>query len=128
MQARQPVYILDASYNIPGVTGDPIQEFHNRRIPNAKFFEIDTIADKTSSYPHMMPDNNTFNHYMKKLGIKNDENPLVIYDRLGVISSPRVWFTFKTFGRKNIAVLNGGLPKWVEESLPTESGQVAIYN
>lgn len=108
---KVPMYILDASYNIPGQTGDSKAEHFKVRLPGAKFFELDEIADKTSGLPHMMPTEATFIDFMKKLRIKNDDKLLVCYDRQGVFTSPRVWYTFKAFGKKNIAVLDGGLPK-----------------
>lgn len=127
LDSKVPLTIVDASYNIPGATGNPKEEHFLKRIPGAKFFEVDEIADKSSGYPHMMPSDEVFRSYMKKLQIKNDRNLLVCYDRLGMISSPRVWYTFSVFGKANVAVLDGGLPKWIAEGHPLESGQYEIY-
>ena len=124
-----PVTIIDASYNIPGAPGgDPLEDHFRRRIPGAKFFEVDEIANKSTGLPHMMPTDFIFSDFMMRLRVKNDKNPLVIYDRLGSISSPRVWYTFKLFGKENVAVLDGGLPKWIEEGNPLESGKYDIYH
>ncbi|CAG9316743.1 unnamed protein product [Blepharisma stoltei] len=127
MLQRVPIYIIDASYDIPGVSGNSKSEHFKTRLPGAKFFEIDEVSDKTNSLPHMMPTLDTFVDFMKKLRIKNDDNLLVCYDRYGAFTSPRVWYTFKCFGKKNIAVLDGGLPKWVSENLLTESSEYEIY-
>lgn len=128
INSKVPLAILDASYNIPGMTtGDPKTEHFSQRIPGAKFFEIDEIADKSSGFPHMMPSDALFISCMKKLRIKNDKNLLVLYDKTGMISSPRAWYTFKIFGKQNIAVLDGGFPKWISENNPTESGNYEIY-
>lgn len=121
------VYLLDASYNIPGFNVDIRSGHQNCRIPGAKFFEVDEIADKSSGFLHMLPTNSVFVDYMKRLRVKNDDNLLVVYDQLGVVSAPRAWWTFKVFGRTNIAVLNGGLPKWQKEQLPVESGPYPLY-
>lgn len=127
MDSKVPITIVDASYNIPGSTGNPKEEHFLKRIPGAKFFEVDEIADKSTKYPHMMPTDDMFRMFMKKLRIKNDNDLLVCYDRLGMISSPRVWYTFKVFGKKNVAVLDGGLPKWLAEGHPIESGKYDMY-
>lgn len=128
LRNSSPVHILDATYNIPGMTGDVKQQHFDRRIPGARFFEIDEIADKSVNLPHMMPSDELFIDYMKKLRMKNDDNLLVVYDQHGNISSPRVWYTFKVFGRENVALLNGGLPKWIKEGHPTTSGAYSIYD
>ena len=127
LQSGARVYLLDASYNIPGVNIDIRAGHQSSRIPGSKFFEVDEIADKSSGFLHMLPSNSVFTDYMKRLRIKNDDNLLVVYDQLGVISAPRAWWTFKVFGRTNIAVLNGGLPKWLKENLPVESGPNTLY-
>ena len=127
IQQRVPMYILDAGCLIPGVPGNSKEEHFKTRIPGAKFFDVDDIVDKSSDLPHMLPSNEDFKEFMKKLKVKKDNNLVVCYDRLGCISSPRAWYTFKVFGRENVAVLDGGLPKWLELNLPTESGEYEIY-
>lgn len=128
IESKVPVSIFDASYNIPGTTGDPHKEHLSKRIPGAKFFEIDEIADKSSGFPHMMPTNSIFQSFMQRLNQQNDETLTVLYDRLGMFSSPRAWFTFLAFGKSNIAVLDGGLPSWVKEGHPIESGDYELYS
>lgn len=128
LRSSASVYIVDASYNLPGMTGDVKQQHFHQRIPGARFFEIDEIADKSVNLPHMMPKDDVFIEYMKKLRLKNDNNLLVCYDQRGNFSSPRVWYTFKLFGRQNVAVLNGGLVKWLKEGHSTESGVYPIYD
>src|SRR5262249_30459319 len=46
---------------------------------------------------------------------------IVIYDGLGMFSSPRVWWTFRLFGADKVFILEGGLPKWKAEGRPLES-------
>lgn len=46
---------------------------------------------------------------------------LVVYDNLGIYSSPRVWWLFKVMGFNNIAVLNGGLPEWIKHNYPQQA-------
>jgi thiosulfate/3-mercaptopyruvate sulfurtransferase len=56
------------------------------------------------------------------LGIA-DSDTIVVYDGLGLFSSPRVWWTFRIFGAQNVYILDGGLPAWLAEKRKTESGE-----
>ena len=44
----------------------------------------------------------------------------MVYDTAGIFSAPRVWWTFRLMGKTDIAVLDGGLPKWKAEGRPLE--------
>ena len=46
----------------------------------------------------------------------------MVYDSAGLYSAPRVWWTFRIFGAKNVFILDGGLPKWKAEGRPLETG------
>ena len=118
---RGDVRVLDASWYMPAQNRDAKAEFAACRIPGAAFFDIDGIADTTSSLPHMLPTPRAFADAVGKLGISNADT-VVIYDCAGVFSAPRVWWTFRVFGHDNVAVLDGGLPKWRREGRATESG------
>lgn len=115
------VRVLDASWYMPAQQRDAKAEFAAGHIPSAAFFDIDAIADTSSSLPHMLPTPEAFADAVGKLGIGNDDT-VVIYDGAGVFSAPRAWWTFRVFGHDNVAVLDGGLPKWRREGRPTESG------
>jgi thiosulfate/3-mercaptopyruvate sulfurtransferase len=51
----------------------------------------------------------------------NRQSQIVVYDKVGIFSSPRAWWMFKAMGHDAVAVLDGGLPGWVAAGLPTES-------
>ncbi len=59
----------------------------------------------------MMPSPEFFTEEMQKLGI-NKDSAIVVYDRVGVYSSPRAWWMFRAMGHGQVAVLDGGLPAW----------------
>ena len=103
----------------------PIENHYKNRIPGAKFLDMKGASDQTTGLTMTMPTENIFIEYMRKLRVKNDDSPVVIYDKMNM-TSPRAWFMFKLFGRKNVAILDGGLSKWNEEALPVESGQYAF--
>ncbi|KAJ3053936.1 hypothetical protein HK097_003009 [Rhizophlyctis rosea] len=99
------------------------QEYEQRHIPNARFFDLDIARDPLTKYPNMMPHQDDFASYVGHLGINNNDH-LVIYDSYGIYSSPRVWWMFRAFGHENVSVLDGGLLKWEQEGRPVESGIV----
>jgi len=62
---------------------------------------------------------------MTRLGIANDMD-VVVYDGMGLFSAPRVWWTMRVFGMKNVCILDGGFPKWMKEGRPVEKGMPKI--
>jgi thiosulfate/3-mercaptopyruvate sulfurtransferase len=113
--------VLDGSWHMPQAKRDPRVEFRAAHIPGAAFFDIDAIADHTTSLPHMLPAPEAFAQAVGDLGVGTGDL-VVVYDTRGVVSAARVWWTFRAFGHDAIAVLDGGLPKWKAEDRPLESG------
>jgi thiosulfate/3-mercaptopyruvate sulfurtransferase len=113
--------VVDASWHMPNAGRDAQREFRERHIPAAVFFDIDRIADKASVLPHMLPTPDVFAQAVGALGISNSDR-IIIYDSHGLMSAPRVWWTFRAFGHADVAVLDGGLPKWLQEGRPVERG------
>ena len=111
--------ILDASWLLPGVEGDAKAAYDAAHIPGARYFDIDDISDHRSELPHMAPPIEKFMSRLRAMGV-GDGHQVVVYDNIGIYSAPRVWWTFKLMGQENIAVLDGGLPKWLAEGRPTE--------
>lgn len=116
------IKVLDATFHIPPSPRNAQLEFVETRIPGARFFDIDAIADHTVDLPHMLPTPEAFEMAMQSLGIQNSDT-VVVYDVHGILSAPRAWWTFRYFGHERVYVLNGGLPKWLSEHRPIESGQ-----
>jgi thiosulfate/3-mercaptopyruvate sulfurtransferase len=108
------IRIIDASWHLPAAGRSGGDEFSVAHIPGAVFWDIDAIADPNSSLPHMMPDEATFEGYMKTLGISNDQH-IVIYDDVSMMTAPRVWWTLRAFGHNRVSLLNGGQVKWQAE-------------
>lgn len=91
------------------------------QIINTIFFDLKNVfLNKEGEFPNTIPTENYFEVQVQKLGIKKD-SCVVVYDDLGVYSSPRAWWLFKLFGFENVAVLNGGLPAWKEAEYPVET-------
>jgi thiosulfate/3-mercaptopyruvate sulfurtransferase len=114
------VRIIDATSFLPTVPRNAREEYDACHIPGAVFFDINDIADSDNPLPHMLPSAEKFSSKVRKLGL-GDGNRIIAYDGNGGSSaSCRAWWMFRLFGHDDVAVLNGGLPKWVAEGRPTE--------
>lgn len=111
--------IIDASWYLPAAGRDPKAEYLAGHIPGARFFDIDEITDNRSNLPHMAPPPEKFVSRMRAMGI-GDGHQVVVYDGAGLFSAARVWWTFRLMGKTDIAVLDGGLPKWKAEGREIE--------
>ena len=111
--------ILDASWYLPDMARDALGEYHSAHIPGARFFDIDEVSDHRSELPHMVPPVEKFMSRMRKLGV-GDGHQIVVYDGAGLFSAARVWWLFRLMGKTDIAVLDGGFPKWQAEGRAIE--------
>lgn len=110
--------VLDASW-YPPQERNARQEFKERHIPGASFFDIEECRDKSSPYDFMLPSPSHFADYVGRLGVGSDTH-VVVYDgdELGTFYAPRAWWMFRVFGHKEVSVLNGGFKNWVKEGHP----------
>ncbi|WP_339716912.1 3-mercaptopyruvate sulfurtransferase [uncultured Sneathiella sp.] len=117
------VRVVDASWHMPATGRNPRAEYEAEHIPGAVFFDIDEIADTDNPLPHMVPSPEKFSSRMRKLGL-GDGNRIVIYDTLGIVSAARAWWLLRLFGHQDVAILDGGLPKWKTEGRPVSDAPV----
>ena len=115
------VVVLDASWHMPAAGRDPGAEYAKAHVPGAAFFDIDQVSDHAASLPHMLPSPSEFAVAARRLGISN-ASTVVVYDSVGLFSAPRVWWTFRAMGHDAVFVLDGGLPRWIAEGRPVETG------
>src|SRR6516225_54812 len=111
------VRIADASFKLPGITPTARQDYDQGHIPGAVFFDIDDICEPGTSLPHMIPSPDLFARKIGALGI-GDGDRVVVYDSAGLSSAGRAWWMLRLFGHHDVAVLDGGLPKWRTEGRP----------
>jgi thiosulfate/3-mercaptopyruvate sulfurtransferase len=117
------VVVVDGSFYLPALKRDAAAEYLAGHIPGAARFDIDAIADHSNPLPHMLPGADEFARAVGALGIA-DTDTIVVYDGIGLGGAPRVWWTFRIFGARNVFILDGGLPKWKAEGRPLQSGAV----
>jgi thiosulfate/3-mercaptopyruvate sulfurtransferase len=113
--------LFDATKYLPNEAKDGKTEFLRAHIPGARFFDIDQIADTETDLPHMVPTPGRFTALMRGLGVSNTSR-VVFYDQKGLASAARGWWLMTLFGHDEVAVLDGGLPKWLREKRPTGDG------
>jgi len=109
-----------------GRTG--VEVFKKKRIPSARFFDIDGVKDHESKYPHMLPTCEGFAEAMAKMGVRKADE-LVIYDteELGLFSAPRVAWTMRVYGHPRVHVLDN-FKLWVQQGFPVEEGPPMVPN
>lgn len=111
--------VLDASWYLPDMGRDAKAEYAAAHIPGARFFDIDKISDARSELPHMAPTTEKFMSRMRAMGV-GDGHQVVVYDGAGLFSAARVWWLFRLMGKTDVAVLDGGFPKWRAEGREVE--------
>jgi thiosulfate/3-mercaptopyruvate sulfurtransferase len=114
------VRIVDASFKLPGITPTAKEDYDRGHIPGAVFFDIDDIAEPGTRLPHMIPSPDLFAQKMEALGI-GDGDRVVVYDSAGLSSAGRAWWMLRLFGHHDVAILDGGLPKWRAEGRPLDT-------
>ena len=121
------VKIIDCSWHMPQTERNGFNEYKNKHIKNALFFDLDKNSKKDTDLPHMLPDVKSWEDIVSNMGIKNNDR-IVIYDNSDVISSCRCWYNFIYFGHNPelVHVLDGGLKKWIEEGKSTTGDIIKI--
>lgn len=119
------VKVIDGSWYLPQQGRDAVAEYAAGHIPGALFFDLDGHSDKSSDLPHMMPSAEVFAAAVSGFGISNSDH-IIIYDGLGFMSAPRIWWMFKAFGHENVSVLDGGMPAWNRADGPVENQQTDV--
>jgi thiosulfate/3-mercaptopyruvate sulfurtransferase len=114
--------VVDSSWFMPSSGRSGASEFLEAHVPGARFLDIDEVSDHQNPAPHMLPSPEEFGAAMERLGIGRDDR-IVVYDNSSTRNAARGWFMLRHFGARHVAILDGGLQKWVAEGRPTESGE-----
>jgi thiosulfate/3-mercaptopyruvate sulfurtransferase len=120
------IAVVDASWHMPATGRNAKAEFEAAHIPGARYFDIDEIADKSTTLPHMIPNSIAFGTKVGALGITNAQHVICYDTNAGAGAGMRAWWMFRLFGHDKVSVLSGGFGKWKAEGRPTESGPATI--
>ncbi|MEZ5792492.1 MAG: 3-mercaptopyruvate sulfurtransferase [Nitratireductor sp.] len=118
---RDKLRLVDGSWYLPAQNRNGRAEYLASRIPDAVYFDIDEISDKSSALPHMLPTPENFGAAMGALGISRDDD-IIVYDGPGMFSAARVWWSFRIMGATSVRILDGGFDRWKAEGRPVETG------
>jgi thiosulfate/3-mercaptopyruvate sulfurtransferase len=116
--------VVDSSWHLPSSGRSGRDEYLAGHIPRARFLDIDEVSDTTNPAPHMLPSAVDFGAAMERIGIGRDDR-IVVYDNSPVRTAARGWFMLHHFGAERVAILDGGMQKWLAEGRPVESGEPA---
>lgn len=114
------VRIVDATLPLVGQPGQGRDIYLAGHIPGAVFFDINAIADPDTDLPHMLPTAEAFARAAGELGL-DPAATIVVYDAHGLYSAPRVWWTLRAMGYRDVFVLDGGLKAWRAEGRLVET-------
>ena len=126
IQLNKNLKILDATFYLPDSGLNAEQEYNNKHIEGAVFFDINKIADQKNSLPHMIPSKEIFSEMMRNLGLNNDDE-IIVYDNSPILSSARAWFLLRYFNHNKILILKGGINNWLNQNGTVTSDSTIIH-
>jgi thiosulfate/3-mercaptopyruvate sulfurtransferase len=89
------VTVFNASY--PTATAKPRENHVSKMIPGSMFFDFDEFSHKEAQFSYTVPSIEYFNEHMQKLDVRKDDI-IVLFDKVGMLSSPRTFWLLKLFG------------------------------
>jgi len=99
------------------------QQYREGHIPGALFasLERDLSAPKTGSNGrHPLPAPEAFIAWLGRQGVR-PEDQVVCYDAANGSTAARLWWMLRWVGHRSVAVLDGGLAKWLKEGRPVDA-------
>ena len=117
--------VVDATYFALDPSRDTQADYEAGHVPGAVYLDLANLKDESSPLPGMLPSAEKFASRMQSLGL-GDGSRIVLYDNSPHRTSARAWYMFRMFGVNTVAILDGGLPKWLAEGRPLESGKVTL--
>ena len=113
--------IVDASSHLPDAGRNARDDYETGHITGAVFMDLAELTDQAACVENTLPSPEKFASRMQTLGL-GDGSRIVLYDDSAIHSAARAWFMLRLFGALNVAILDGGLSKWLAEGRAVESG------
>jgi thiosulfate/3-mercaptopyruvate sulfurtransferase len=116
-----PVTVLDVRYRMGGPGG--LSEFEDGHVPGAVYVDLDTAlaAPPGEGGRHPLPDVETFQQAMRRVGVRHDR-PVVVYDDWSGLAAGRAWWLLRYHGLEDVRVLDGGWSGWVADGGAVQTG------
>ena len=116
---RSDVRVVDCRWYLkPFDMRDPDVEYARGHIPGAVHLRWDTHwADPEHPIPGMLAQPEAFAETMASAGI-GERTTVVAYDDGHVTVAARLWWALRVYRHRAVAVLDGGIGRWVAEGRP----------
>lgn len=127
-KSQKSLIIFDASLHLPDTGRNAEQEFQERHIVGAQFFDIDAFRDSSSNLPHkLIQDDTIISEKLSAMGVRNDFK-IIFYDNSDLHSACRALWMMKVFGHNPnlLYVIDGGLNAWEKKIGKIESGKPTV--
>ncbi|HEY5897343.1 MAG TPA: sulfurtransferase [Burkholderiales bacterium] len=96
------------------------RQYREAHIPGASFASLDrdlSAPKDGKNGRHPLPDAQTFGRWLGREGLKPSDQ-IVCYDAANGAMAARLWWMLRWAGHEAVAVLDGGLAKWLREGRP----------
>lgn len=102
------------------------QNYLNQHLKNAKFVDLDKDLAETNENAafggrHPLLNIQKFAETVSRLGISEDSHVVIYDDKNGANAAARTWWMLRSFGLKNVQVLDGGIQAAQKEGLAFSS-------
>jgi thiosulfate/3-mercaptopyruvate sulfurtransferase len=118
------VRVVDVRWSPTGGTEDALHAYEDGHVPGAAFMDVDRdlSAAPFEGGPgrHPLPSPEAFSDSMASVGL-GDDSIVVAYDDVHGSLAARLWWMLQATGHR-VAVLDGGLPAWVQDGGAIERG------
>lgn len=106
-------------------------DYDQKHIPSAQYLDLQgELSDNGSEFRFTRPEVAQFEAAVSKIGLV-PQDQVVLYAANHPMWACRVWWLFRLFGHRNVAVLDGGLMAWeamgFEVSTVVPDQQVSVY-
>ena len=126
--ARHPEWrVFDCRHDL-GNPGLGEQQYAKVHIPGALFAHLDRDLSAPKSGTngrHPLPDPATVSSWLGNCGVKAGDT-VICYDANNGTMAARLWWMLRWLGHENVAVLDGGFAKWVEEDQPV-TAEIQVF-
>ncbi len=115
-------YIFDCRFSLKD-PNEGFNKFNQGHIPGAQFANMDndlSSPKSESSGRHPLPNPDIFIQKLRDWGVNNDSQ-IVCYDDVSGAYAARMWWLLYWLGHQDVAVLDGGIEKWIEKNFPIET-------
>ncbi|MEM6252789.1 MAG: sulfurtransferase [Cyanobacteria bacterium P01_D01_bin.156] len=113
--------IIDCRFSLPEPNLGQ-QQYEAGHIPGAYYLDLNQhLSSPVQPHGgrHPLPDWSTFVDTLNLLGIQSSpQTPIVIYDASRFAFAARLWWMLRYLGHDHVALLDGGIPAWIEAGLP----------